>query len=138
MVHGFLSRVPSRSLNDLRSAVVETGAWLLFRRRRFRVRGRSMVPTIEPGAWVLVDRERRPTVGDIVLAPHPWRERTVCKRLAALDGAFAELASDNPDEGTDSRQFGPVAVDDLLGVVTWVFGAGPPAPRPGPAPSAAR
>ena len=130
MVHGFLSRVPSRSLNDLRSAVVETGAWLLFRRRRFRVRGRSMVPTIEPGAWVLVDPERRPAVGDIVLAPHPWRDRTVCKRLAALDGGFAELASDNPDEGTDSRQFGPVALDDLDGVVTHVFGVGPPGPSP--------
>ncbi len=89
-----------------------------------------MVPTLDPGAWVLVDPDRRASVGDVVLAPHPWRDRVVCKRLAALDGAFAELASDNPDEGTDSRQFGPVAVDDLLGVVTWVFGVGRPAPPP--------
>ncbi len=101
--------------------------WALRRRDRFQVTGRSMVPLLKPGEEVLVDgcayRGRRPEPGDLVVARHPARDLKLVKRVVAVreDGACL-LSGDNPRESSDSRQFGAVPLDHILGRVTCRFG----------------
>nr|WP_281284265.1 S24/S26 family peptidase [Nocardioides litoris] len=98
------------------------------------VRGRSMLPSLRDGDRLLVRYAARPRVGDIVVARFP--DGTVAVKRAAeprrtRTGAPAWwLLSDNAVEGlADSRARGPVAQDQVLGVVLlrlW--------PRPGRVP----
>jgi hypothetical protein len=77
-----------------------------------------MMPTLRPDEFVLVDLGRRPTVGAVVLAADPRNGRDIVKRVVKIEGGKVWLGSDNPAEGTDSRQFGPVGAESVLGVVT--------------------
>ena len=103
-------------------AMGETAAWLLGRRRRIKVVGESMTPTLVPGQFVLVNPVRIPVEEELVLARHPNKDLLVVKRVAAItdDGAFV-LASDNEEAGTDSRSWGPVAADAIHGTVTLLL-----------------
>ncbi len=101
----------------------ETAAWLTGRRRRVRVAGDSMLPTLTDGQFVLVDASRSPDVGQLAVANHPTRpDLLVVKRVTAIveDGGV-ELGSDNPAAGTDSRTWGPLAPDRIVGTVTLLL-----------------
>jgi len=91
--------------------------WLLQRRRRFVVRGRSMLPTLTEGATVLVEPGACPVLGDVVVARHPHVQGlTLIKRVSAVlrDGR-TELHGDNPTESTHA--FGAIRPQDVIGVV---------------------
>ena len=101
----------------------ETFSWLAGRRRRVRVVGRSMEPTLSEGQFVLVDEGRTPEVGQLALARHPEQpDLLVVKRVAARtgDGRF-ELTSDAPGHGTDSRTWGPLGPERVVGTVTLLL-----------------
>ena len=137
-----------------------TMRWLLARclgGRVLRVVGGSMSPTLEAGDLVLVDerayRKRSPIRKDLVVAQPAALGgiRLIVKRIAALPGESVAhggeamhlgtqevfLLSDCQEPGCDSRTFGPVRLEELLGPVTrrlW-----PPARLPSPRrPTAAR
>ncbi|MEL7156871.1 MAG: S24/S26 family peptidase [Actinomycetota bacterium] len=113
-------RLPVRATLFLRELL----AWAGGGRERRRIEGPSMAPTLLDGDTVLVDPARRPRPGDLVAArPEPLGGLAVVKRVAHLapDGA-ADLTSDNPAAGTDSRSWGPVPADRLDGVVTVELG----------------
>lgn len=101
--------------------------WLVRRRRRFRVSGRSMTPLLEPGQEVLINpaayRHTRPQPGDIVVVRHPDQPqlRLIKRITAVLDGEHYMVKGDNRLESTDSRAFGPVRVEHILGQVTSRF-----------------
>jgi nickel-type superoxide dismutase maturation protease len=102
--------------------------WLLRRRRRFRITGNSMMPRLKPGDEVLLNprayRHTPPQPGHIVVAYHPFRpELQVVKRITQTlaDGRYY-LEGDNPAESSDSRTFGPVRPDQILGQITSRFG----------------
>ncbi len=104
-------------------ALRQVGWWAVGRRRRFRVVGPSMEPTLHHGEFVLVDPERRPMPGELALARHPDDpDVLVVKRVAAItvDGSWV-LLSDNPEAGTDSRQWGPLAPGAVIGRVSLVL-----------------
>ena len=96
-----------------------------------------MAPTLASGDYVIVDNRayarRSPAPGDIVLACDPREpSRVIAKRVAGPDGADGVvLLGDNPDQSTDSRDFGPVRPTDITGRVVWRYW--PPA-RFGPIP----
>lgn len=85
-----------------------------------------MRPTLEPGEDVLVV-PINPTLGispgDIVVCLHPLKTRLrMVKRVSEIfcDGSCYVL-SDNAAEGSDSRVFGVVGCELIIGKVTSRF-----------------
>lgn len=90
----------------------------------FRVRGSSMEPTIRDGDVVDVDPEAYadapPQPGDVILARHPFvRDLRIVKRVARVVPEGLVLRGDNPDplQTTDSRSYGPLPLERVLGRV---------------------
>jgi signal peptidase I len=106
-----------------------------------------MAPTIEPGDWLLVDPTpaRWPRRGSIVIFHEPDSELLAIKRVAARPGDRVQLddghlilgadeawlLSDAPDadllasgsgQPIDSRRYGPVPVEALVGRVWFRYG----------------
>lgn len=104
----------------------------------------SMAPAIEPGDWLLVDPtiRRWPRRGSVVLFREPDSDELAIKRVAARPGDRVAFAGGylvmGPDEAwlvadataaqtaaaghgppVDSRRFGPVSLDLLVGRV-WL------------------
>jgi nickel-type superoxide dismutase maturation protease len=104
-------------------ALRQVGWWALGRRRRFRVVGPSMEPTLHHGEFVLVDPAQAPVPGELALAHHPDDpDLLVVKRVAAITPERSwVVTSDNPDAGTDSRQWGPLAPGAVIGRVSLVL-----------------
>ena len=107
-------------------------ACVRWRPSRVAIAGGSMAPTLAPGDWALAVPLRRPRVGDVVVVEHPGRPGyemvkritagpgdRVGERLLAADEWWVE--GDFVEASTDSRQFGPVRVDELKGKVVLVY-----------------
>lgn len=105
-------------------------AWALVWVRPFRVavEGDSMVPTLQPGDFLLATRRGPFRHGSVVVAEHPGRPGyEMVKRIAAgpgegvcdRTGGRAEywLLGDNPVGSTDSRTLGPMPRGSIRGVV---------------------
>jgi nickel-type superoxide dismutase maturation protease len=109
------------------SNIQEFILWLLRKRNRFRVTGNSMLPWLQPGEEVLVNfsayQNSLPEVGDLVVAIHPHRPNfPIIKRVAVVrENGDCLLLGDNPTESTDSRSFGTVSPQNILGKVTSRF-----------------
>ena len=94
--------------------------WLIGRRQRIRVSGCSMQPLLEDGDVVLMAPRQRVAEGDIVVARHPFKSGLLLvKYLSEFDASGrARLLGLNPDESTDSRIWGAVAAELVVGKVT--------------------
>ena len=90
------------------------------------VDGNSMTPTLNPGDRVLVDlwtyRNRAPAIGDLVLLDGPGSVRMV-KRVSAgrPSNGFFHVLGDNPENSTDSRQYGPLPREAVRGRVFFRY-----------------
>lgn len=118
----FTARNSPLRVNHVRRATLKDLFLLMVgRRRRVRVEGRSMLPTLQIGDHLIVDprayRSCAPRAGEVVIARHPLEERELVKRVERVEAAGLWLASDNPAEGNDSRHFGAIAPDSILGKV---------------------
>jgi len=89
------------------------------RRQAFLVEGNSMLPTLKSGDAVLVDEKATVKIGDLVLAEHPYRSSVkIVKRVAEIEAESGYvLSGDNPAESTDSRAFGAVSIESIIGRV---------------------
>jgi nickel-type superoxide dismutase maturation protease len=94
---------------------------------RYRVEGESMAPSLAPGARVIVNRLAyrlgRPKRGDLVVLRDPRApERLLLKRIdgARAGGAWPVLG-DNAAASTDSRAFGPVGRELIVGKVLFQY-----------------
>ncbi len=106
-----------------------------WRSRRFVVRDRSMLPAFFPGDRLRVDpRPGRPLVrGDVVAVRDPEAPgRLLLKRIAAVGGETAPdgstvpknalfVVGDRAERSRDSRAFGPVDRDAVVGVVWFRY-----------------
>ncbi|MCB1023154.1 MAG: nickel-type superoxide dismutase maturation protease [Acidobacteria bacterium] len=98
---------------------VETVRLLFDYLSQYRVEGDSMMPTLKPGARVLVDEKAKVRARDIVIARHPFKSNVIIvKRIREIDanGNYF-LISDNPEDSTDSRTFGAVSSNRIIGKV---------------------
>ena len=86
------------------------------------IAGDSMVPTAHPGDWWLMRRGARVRCGDLVAFWHPDRiDLLVVKRaVEERDGGWW-MVGDNPERSDDSRVFGAVPVDRIVGVLRFRY-----------------
>lgn len=102
--------------------------WLLRRRHRFRIEGNSMQPLLQPDDQVLVDthiyNSSSPSIDDIVVLTHPFQsDLKIIKRITKIsksEGFFVQ--GDNPLVSIDSRDFGFVKPELIIGKVICLFG----------------
>lgn len=111
------SRVPVPAVG-----LTEFLCWIIGLRKRTRINGNSMAPTLRHGDTVLIQRISEAVPGDIVVCRHPFQTNTrIIKRVAntSIEGLF--LRGDNPPESTDSESLGRVPWKHLQGRVTARF-----------------
>lgn len=86
-----------------------------------------MAPTLRSGDLVFVDVRAPWAEGDVVAADHPTRtDLSIVKRIEFLDEqGRLFLRSDNDEAGdaTDSRTFGPVPGDHVIGRISSRLGS---------------
>jgi hypothetical protein len=127
---------------------------------RVTVADGSMTPAVHPGDWLLVDPtvRRWPRRGSIVVFREPFTDLLAIKRVAARPGDWvpfadawlqlgddeawlvgdatdADLAAAGHGAANDSRRYGPVPVEALVGRAWFRYGpslhhVGRPAPAP--------
>ena len=75
-----------------------------------------MIPTLYPGQDVLsFNWFVNPKVGDVVIIKVGNKE--MLKRVTKIDGRQIMFEGDNKEESTDSRHFGSVSMDQIVGKV---------------------
>ena len=98
------------------------GAVGLRRLLRLEVHGQSMRPALLPGDRVLVVRTGRLRSGDIAAVRDPREpSRIVVKRVAGPAPGGWRVVGDNPARSTDSRVFGVVGRDLVVGRVVYRY-----------------
>ena len=86
-----------------------------------------MAPALSPGERVLVNKAAywlgRPRPGDLVVVRDPRQpERLLIKRIGeSANGDGWLVLGDNPVASTDSRAFGPVRREDIVGKVWFRY-----------------
>ncbi|HNA99714.1 MAG TPA: S24 family peptidase [Marmoricola sp.] len=82
------------------------------------VRGDSMQPTLFDGDWLLIDRNRQPGPGELVIVRFSDGEVSV-KRVDLIEPAGYYVTRDNPRMGRDSWTLGgvPIPTEDLIATV---------------------
>jgi len=92
---------------------------------RFRVEDRSMEPEFKSGDYVLVNKLvyafRNPSKGDVVVLKHPKEnEGFLIKRISLVTNSDEfYVLGDNKNFSQDSRHFGPIKKDSIIGKV-WI------------------
>jgi nickel-type superoxide dismutase maturation protease len=86
--------------------------------RIFKVADRSMEPALKSGDYVFATAWfSKLKVGDIVILKHPARPIKIVKRISAISDKSAYVIGDNKSESEDSRSFGSVPRESILGRV---------------------
>ena len=97
---------------------------------RVAVAGDSMEPALRDGEWWIARRTRRLRPGDVVVVDHPDGDFLAVKRLVRRTGRECWVEGDNPTRSTDSRHFGSLDQERLIGKVLVRYAPLPPR-RPG-------
>lgn len=63
----------------------------------------------------LMYRLRKPRVGEVVVLRNPRDERLLLKRITEIRGGLLFVSGDNTDASTDSREFGAVGREQVVG-----------------------
>ncbi|CAB4757371.1 unannotated protein [freshwater metagenome] len=89
-----------------------------------RVSGHSMAPTFNDGDWLLVWYSPRIRIhlGQLVVLRRPLDARAAVaslfiKRIAGLNESFVTVYGDNKNASTDSRQWGDIPREEIIGKV---------------------
>lgn len=105
-------------MNELpKAGFYEIGLVFLGYLHKYICEGPSMNPTLKDGEVVLVDKKAEIKIGDIVVARHPFEIGTeVVKRVERInDKGHYFLVGDNPEQSSDSRDYGAVTKDYIIG-----------------------
>jgi nickel-type superoxide dismutase maturation protease len=94
--------------------------------RRVEVAGDSMLPALAPGDRLVVLRHPRWRwrVGQVAALRdprHPEAAGLLVKRVVAVTPGGVEVRGENPAASTDSRTFGPVPPDLMVGPVLYRY-----------------
>ena len=78
-----------------------------------------MEPTLTEGDRLLVLRLGKVKKGDVVVARISGKE--IVKRVSRTNGESYELLGDNPNYSTDSRSFGKLTKESILGKMIFKY-----------------
>ena len=81
------------------------------------VSGLSMIPTLAPGERLLVRHNGPIVLGDIAVFEHA--NQFDVKRVLRIEADGVFVQGDNDQVSTDSRSYGLIPFDDVLGTVTY-------------------
>lgn len=88
---------------------------------RFVIQGHSMEPTIKENQTVIVSAIpyllRTPKINEVVALKSPIDEKILIKRITKMNHKTYFVAGDNQSDSTDSRKFGMIGRDQILGKV---------------------
>ncbi len=88
---------------------------------KFRIEGNSMYPLFSSGQDVLVNKLsyifRKPKIGDVIVLRHKKDKRYIIKRIVKIHKDQYFVEGENKKESTDSRQFGWISKDNIVGKV---------------------
>lgn len=79
----------------------------------YRVQGHSMEPFCREGDFAFTLPFLRPKIGDVVVAK--YGEKLLLKRVQKINGKKYWLQGDNEKLSTDSRNFGWISKEQVLG-----------------------
>lgn len=88
---------------------------------KFKVFGDSMLPTLTPGDdilsfnWAYIGR--KPSIGEVIVLN--FHGRDLVKRVSKIEADQIFVIGDNPDKSTDSRDFGTINMDQIVGKVVY-------------------
>lgn len=93
----------------------------------FRIAGTSMEPTLYDGDYVVIDTKSQLFEnGTVIVFESPSSGTYLVKRVVAypygnlsVDKLWVE--GDNPKIKSDSRAFGAINKDNVIGIVQWAF-----------------
>lgn len=88
--------------------------------RIFRVAERSMEPTIKEGDYVIVWTVGKPKIGEAIALKHPYKNLIIIKRILRIKGGAIYVVGDNGRVSEDSRKFGWIGGDRIIGTVVAV------------------
>ena len=95
----------------------------MFLLSKFRISGHSMEPTIKNNQFILISKIpyffSEPDVKEIVAFKK--NQKVLVKRIIKRTGNKYFLAGDNSKDSLDSRSFGFVSKNDILGKVIYLF-----------------
>ncbi|HET9077199.1 MAG TPA: nickel-type superoxide dismutase maturation protease [Acidimicrobiales bacterium] len=98
-----------------------SGVAALIRVRRLVVEGDSMRPGFQPGDRLLVVGPWPLRPGQVVALADPRTGRLLVKRVYQVSGDSVHVRGDNAPASTDSRHFGPVRRNDVVGRVVFRY-----------------
>ncbi len=95
-------------------------------RHHLRVVGKSMLPFILEGDLLIYKKINSKKydlkVGDLVIASHPkLKSHLIIKRIYKIDQKKFDLRGDNPLSSTDSREWGLINFNLIVGKVVKIF-----------------
>jgi len=87
---------------------------------RFKVEDFSMEPDFMPGDHIIVISYifRKPKLDDIIVFKHPKKEKYLLKRIDKIENQ-EYIVKGNDVHSEDSRKFGPISKDLIVGKV-WI------------------
>ncbi|HMS22308.1 MAG TPA: signal peptidase I [Candidatus Levybacteria bacterium] len=85
----------------------------------FKITGHSMEPTIKNGDSVLAVGMFSIKKGDVIVFQND--SKYFVKRVAAIIGDKVKVLGDNPEDSFDSRNFGEIEKDVIIGKVIKKF-----------------
>ena len=92
---------------------------------RFVVSGNSMSPRFGDGDKLFVCRFIykivSPKIGDAVVLTDPRSERLILKKIDGIHDGKYFVTGENPTESTDSRIFGAIGKDRIVGKVLFRY-----------------
>ena len=91
----------------------------IFPLKFFKVKGRSMEPSLFEGDYVLLRLTKNVKTGEIVVFERNGHE--IIKRVSRIQDESLWVLGDNPKYSTDSRAYGWIERERVVGKVIWMI-----------------